>query len=225
MPVHLDAGTHAALVALARACGASLFIVLQAAFALSVSRFANEKDVTVATSIAGRGEPELEDLIGNFSDDVLMRVVVDEGDSVAGLISAVRTAALGAYAHPDVSNPRLERALGLDADVPWNPLFQATLILQRAGSGLGAQFPGLSIEAHQVPTIVAKHELEFSLNDHYDTDGAPMGVSGGLLYQTALFDDSTAKRVVDGFLAVLEDMASSPAMPVNNLGRAVSGGE
>ncbi|WP_127917303.1 non-ribosomal peptide synthase/polyketide synthase [Prescottella agglutinans] len=208
VPVHLDADTHAALVALARECGASLFMVLQAAFALCVSRFANEKDVTVATSIAGRGEPELDDLIGNFSDDVLMRVVVDEGDSVADLVAAVRAAALGAYAHPDVSNPRLERALGLDPGAPYNPLFQVTLILQRAVDGLAAEFPGLSIEQHPVPTTVAKHELEFSLNDRYDSLGVPMGVTGGLLYQTALFDESTAQGFVDRFVSVLRTMAA-----------------
>ncbi len=208
LPVHLDADTHAGLVSLARECGASLFMVLQAAFALCVSRFANEQDVTVATSIAGRGEPELDDLVGNFSDDVLMRVVVDERQSVADLVAAVRSAALGAYANPDVSNPRLERALGLDPDAPYNPLFQVTLILQRAADGLAAQFPGLSIEPHPVPTTVAKHELEFSLNDHYDAFGVPTGVTGGLLYQTALFDESTAQSVVERFVSVLRTMAA-----------------
>ncbi|MDH6281627.1 non-ribosomal peptide synthase/polyketide synthase [Prescottella agglutinans] len=208
IPVHLDAETHAALVSLARECGASLFMVLQAAFALCVSRFANEKDVTVATSIAGRGEPELDDLVGNFSDDVLMRVVVDEGQSVADLVAAVRSAALAAYANPDVSNPRLERALGLDPNSSYNPLFQVTLILQRAADGLAADFPGLSIEQHPVPTTVAKHELEFSLNDHYDSVGVPTGVTGGLLYQTALFDESTAQSFVERFVSVLRTMAA-----------------
>jgi len=217
VPVHLDADTHAALVALARECGASLFMVLQAAFALCVSRFADEKDVTVATSIAGRGEPELDDMVGNFSDDVLMRVVIDESQSIGDLIAAVRSAALGAYAHPDVSNPRLERALGLDSGVPHNPLFQVTLILQRAADGMAAEFPGLSIEPHPVPTTVAKHELEFSLNDHYDSLGVPTGVTGGLLYQTALFDESTAQGFVRRFVAVLRAMAVDAAAPIGTL--------
>ncbi|WP_420880525.1 non-ribosomal peptide synthase/polyketide synthase [Rhodococcus sp. (in: high G+C Gram-positive bacteria)] len=217
VPVQVDADTHASLVAVARACGASLFMVLQAAFALCVSRFANEKDVTVATSIAGRGEPELDDVVGNFSDDVLMRVVVDEESTFADLVAEVRRAALGAYAHPDVSNPRLEQALGLDPDAAHNPLFQVTLILQRASEGLTADFPGLSIAQHPVPPAVAKHELEFSLNDHYDDADVPMGVTGGLLYQTALFDESTARGFVRRFTALLAAVTVDTSAPIGTL--------
>ncbi|MFC9516515.1 non-ribosomal peptide synthase/polyketide synthase [Nocardiaceae bacterium NPDC056970] len=217
LPVHIDADTHAALVAAARECGASLFMVLQAAFALGVSRFANEKDVTLATSIAGRGEPELDDVVGNFSDDVLMRVVVDEEDTFADLVATVRTAALGAYANPDVSNPRLEQALGLDSDASHNPLFQVTMILQRASEGLSADFPGLSIAQHPVPATVAKHELEFSLNDRYDDAGVPMGVTGGLLYQTALFDESTARGFVERFTSLLAGITADTSVPIGTL--------
>ncbi|WP_165497174.1 non-ribosomal peptide synthase/polyketide synthase [Rhodococcus sp. ABRD24] len=222
LPIEIDADTHVALAAAARECGASLFMVLQAAFALCVSRFAYEKDITLATSIAGRGEPVLDDVVGNFSDDVLMRVIVDETETFTNLVADVRTAALGAYAHPDVSNPRLERALDIDAEVPFNPLFQVTLILQRASSGLTADFPGLSITEHPVPVTVAKHELEFSLNDHYGLDGAPAGISGGLLYQTALFDESTAQGIVEQFGAVLRDIGSVPHAVLRGLGSSES---
>ncbi|NKS63372.1 amino acid adenylation domain-containing protein [Rhodococcus hoagii] len=218
LPVHIDAATHAALVAAAHECGASLFMVLQAAFALSVSRFANEKDVTVATSIAGRGEPELDDVVGNFSDDVLMRVVVDEEETFADLVAEVRAAALGAYANPDVSNPRLERALGLECEAANNPLFQVTLILQRAKEGLAADFPGLSIAQHPVPVTVAKHELEFSLNDRYDAVGVPMGVTGGLLYRTKLFDESTAQGFVEQFTALLAAIVEDTSARIGTLG-------
>ncbi|MFD3701675.1 condensation domain-containing protein [Nocardia sp. NPDC058658] len=54
LPVSFDAATHAGLLRLAQDGRASLFMVLQAAFALTVGAFARSADVTVATAISGR---------------------------------------------------------------------------------------------------------------------------------------------------------------------------
>ncbi|WP_169588536.1 non-ribosomal peptide synthase/polyketide synthase [Antrihabitans stalactiti] len=224
VPVRVDPATHSALVALAQRSGASLFMVLQAAFALCVSRFADQSDVTVATSVGGRDEPQLDGLVGNFSDDVLLRVRVDESATFATLLAAVRDSALAGYAHPDVSAPRLEAALGLEPSGPYNPLFQVTLILQRPSEPIVLDVPGMRIAPYDLATTVSKHELEFSLNDHYDETGAPTGIGGGLLYATALFDESTAQRVVDRFGAILEAIADEPNAALMDIDESMRSG-
>ncbi|WP_168702514.1 non-ribosomal peptide synthetase, partial [Gordonia paraffinivorans] len=60
----IDAQTHERLLDLARSHGASLFMVLHSAFALTLSKLSRETDIAIGTPVAGRGEQVLDDLVG-----------------------------------------------------------------------------------------------------------------------------------------------------------------
>ncbi|MFC6010546.1 condensation domain-containing protein [Nocardia lasii] len=214
LPISFDAATHAGLLRLAQEARASLFMVLQAAFAVTVGEFARSADVTVATAVSGRDHRLLDDLVGNFSDDILMRIRLDRAGDVGELIDQVRRVALAAYAHPDTPNPRLKRCLLQDAALP---LFQATLILQRADAPRTAEAPAaqaLSITEVPIGVIRAKHDLEFGLTDHYDAVGAPAGVDGAFIYPIARFDEATAQAFVARFRAVVALLADGYRGPL-----------
>ncbi|WP_280342358.1 condensation domain-containing protein [Nocardia neocaledoniensis] len=221
VPVAFDARTHAGLLLLAQQRRASLFMVLQAAFALAVGAFARSADVTVATAVPGRDHRLLDDLVGNFSDDVLLRVRLDRAGDVDELVDQVRRVALAAYAHPDTPAPRLKRCLLQDAALP---LFQATLILQRARASHPepAAAPGLSITEVPTGVVRAKHDLEFGLTDRYDPAGAPAGIDGSFRYPIARFDDDTARRFVDRFTAIARLLAEGYRGPLPALLAATS---
>ncbi|MFJ4651938.1 condensation domain-containing protein [Nocardia sp. NPDC088792] len=226
IPMRFDAGVHRGLLARARQAGASPFMVLQAAFAISVATFAAAADVTVATAVSGRDDPLLADLVGNLADDVLMRIRLDRAGDIGDLLEQVRRVALAAFANPDTSNPRLQRCLPQD---PGHPLFQATLILQRddAVPAAGTGVSGLAITEIPTGVIRAKHDLEFSLTEHYDHTGAPAGIDGPFLYPTARFTRDTAADFVEKFRATVELIADGYAGPVAALldgapGRRVS---
>ncbi|WP_043651409.1 condensation domain-containing protein [Nocardia thailandica] len=215
LPVSLPPRVHAGLLALARQGQASLLMVLQAAFALSVGAFARCADVTVATAVSGRDHRLLDDLVGNFSDDVLLRVRLDRSADVDELLDQVRRVALAAYAHPDTPNPRLKRCLMQDARLP---LFQATLILQRADAARVARAdtaaPGLSVSEVPTGVVRAKHDLEFGLTEHYDPAGAPAGIDGAFLYPLARFDRATVRSFLRRFEAVVEMLAGGYRGPL-----------
>ncbi|TLG15557.1 non-ribosomal peptide synthetase [Nocardia cyriacigeorgica] len=204
---------HAALLDRAQRGRVSLLMVLQAAFAVCVGWFGRSDDVTVATAVSGRDHRLLDDLVGNFADDVLLRIRLDRAGDMDELIDQVRRMALAAFAHPDTPNPRLKRCLPEDARTP---LFQATLILERA---VAAQAPA---GGAQEPTVTevpvgpprAKHDLEFGLVERYDDAGAPAGVDGVFLYPTALFDPGTAESFVARFDAVVRALAAGYRGPI-----------
>ena len=52
---------------------ASMFMVLQAAFALLLGRWSNERDIVIGTPVAGRERTELEPLIGFFINSLVLR--------------------------------------------------------------------------------------------------------------------------------------------------------
>ncbi len=212
--VAFDAETHRRLLDRAQQARGSLFMVLQTAFALAMGAFTGCADVTVATAVAGRDHRLLTDLVGNFSDDVLMRVRLDRAADVGDLIDQVRRLSLAGFAHPDTPNPRLLRSLAQDAAAP---LFQATLILQRGAAETGDEPDGLSITEVPAGVRFAKHDFEFGLAERYDAAGAPAGIDGGLLYPVALFDRATVAGFVDLFAETVKRLADGCQGPLSAL--------
>ena len=77
VPFSIGADLHGRLVELARRANCTLFMVVHAAFAALLSRLSGTTDIAVGTPIAGRGEIELDDLIGMFVNTLVLRAVVE----------------------------------------------------------------------------------------------------------------------------------------------------
>jgi Condensation domain len=114
LPVAVAAGLSAALADLGRRRGATLYMVLVAAFQLLLSRWSGQQDVVVGSPIAGRTHRQTEGLIGLFVNTLLIRTDVPGETSFYELLDRVKETALGAYAHQDVPGDvrAAERAAG-----------------------------------------------------------------------------------------------------------------
>lgn len=97
----LDRETCEALRALARANGATLFIVLFAAYAAMLRAFVGSSDLVIATFVSGRvGEPE--QLIGTCINTVPVRLRLEHRSTSTELIGAVKTGWWPARQHQSV---------------------------------------------------------------------------------------------------------------------------
>lgn len=99
------------LRALARSRGATLFMVLLAAYAVVLSRWCRQKDIVIGTPIAGRTQPELENLIGFFVNMLALRIDLSGNPGVGTLIERVREAAVRAFTNQDLPFAKLVAAL------------------------------------------------------------------------------------------------------------------
>ncbi|WP_240930238.1 non-ribosomal peptide synthetase, partial [Streptomyces coryli] len=217
VPLQVDAQTHAGLAQVAQQGSATLFMVAQAAVGLLLSRVGAGSEIPLGTAIAGRGDAALDDLVGFFVNTLVLRTDVSGDPSFTELLSRVREADLGAYAHQDVPFERLVEDLNPSRSLSRNPLFQVMLALQAAGEERW-ELPGLDVEPMSATGDgAARFDLSVTLVEQRDEGGAPAGIFGGILYATDLFDEVTARALADRLVRVLEQVAARPDARVSEI--------
>ena len=111
MPFGLDAALTASLSALSRRQGASLFMMVLAAFTGLLRRHTGRGDFPVATITAGRTRAELEPLVGYFTNTLVIRAAAGGDPGFGELLARTRGATLAAYDHQDLPFSFLVEAL------------------------------------------------------------------------------------------------------------------
>ncbi|HET9229602.1 MAG TPA: condensation domain-containing protein, partial [Thermoanaerobaculia bacterium] len=96
-PLRLGSGLAQRLHTLARHEGATLFMLLLAAFDALLARLSGQSDVLVASPVAGRGRTELEGMVGFFVNTVVLRADLGDDPSFEELVRQVRKTALAAF--------------------------------------------------------------------------------------------------------------------------------
>ncbi|WP_405486127.1 non-ribosomal peptide synthase/polyketide synthase [Nocardia sp. NBC_00511] len=212
----LDADLHRRLTELGRTHGATLFMVLHAAWALLLARLSGTADIAVGTPVAGRGEHELDDLVGMFVNTLVLRTAVDPNADFTTLLAGVREADLAAFSHADVPFERLVEALDPVRSTARHALFQVGFSFNNVETA-ELELDGLRVGAADFETVISQFDLHLVIADRYTADGAPAGLSAQLTYATALFDESTASGFAERLRRVLNAVALTPAAPVGDL--------
>ncbi|MET8842354.1 amino acid adenylation domain-containing protein [Streptomyces rubiginosohelvolus] len=215
-PLHIDAELHRGLSALARQHGATLFMVMHAALAATLTRLGAGTDIPVGTPVAGRNDEGLDDLVGFFVNTLVLRTDTSGDPSFARLLAQVRESDLAAYAHQDVPFERVVDAVNPGRSLARQPLFQVMLALQNT-PGAALELPGLEIDAEPVPVEVARFDLTVHLHETRSPDGEAGGIEGSVEYSTELFDPATAHRIAATLVRLLAAAVADPDRPIKAL--------
>ncbi|WP_329126861.1 non-ribosomal peptide synthetase [Streptomyces sp. NBC_01465] len=204
---HVDLELEPELVAgigkLAGECGGTAPMVAQAALAVLLHHFGAGNDLTIGSPIEGRGDEQLEDLIGFFANTWVLRVDLSQNPTFSDLLLQVRNRALGAYDNQDVPFEHLVDLLNPDRTTAYQPLFQVMLAWQFAWSQI--EVPGLEVTPVPLGTETAKFDLFFNIVP--DPSGRAYG---RLEYATELFDHTTAVSLVERYVRVLRQVVADP---------------
>lgn len=206
----LDPELMPATRSLAAEEGATPFMVLLAAFVALLSRWSGKRDILTGSPIANRGRPELEHLIGFFSNTIVLRVRLEDDPSFRELVRRARASAIGAYEHQDLPFEKLVEELRPPRDPGRNPIFQVNFRVQSAPAD-SLSLPDVEITPFELDVGFSRFDLAMDLQmraEHF---------SGYLEYNRALFDPSTVTRLAGRFLVLLADALARPDVPVCDL--------
>lgn len=199
-----------ALEALARAEGATPFMVLLAGLSLLLQRSTGSEDVLVGVPAAGRDRGGLEGLVGFFVNTLVVRVQLHGDPSFRELLARVRERCLAAYAHQDVPFEKLVEALQPHRVGGHQPFFQVMLALQHPPAS--AVTPGgLRWRLSEADIQIAPFDLTWNLWE------SEKGLEGTLLYDSSLFEPSTIDRLVEDFNALLNEVSAAPERRLSRL--------
>ncbi|WP_460746330.1 condensation domain-containing protein, partial [Nocardia goodfellowii] len=214
--LRIDAATHQALIELARAEGATLFMVVHTALAVLLARLSGSDDIAIGTPMAGRGEAVLDDLIGMFVNTLVFRTKVDPGEPFTELLSRQRDIDIQAFAHADVPFERLVEVLNPVRSTARHPLFQVGLSFQNLAQS-SLELPGLTVAGVEIDTKLSQFDLHLIATDRYGATGDAEGITGFFTYATDMFDHDTVRGFVDRFARLLGEIVATPRTPVGDI--------
>ncbi|WP_281203447.1 non-ribosomal peptide synthetase [Nocardiopsis trehalosi] len=210
--VRVPADLARAVADLARARGATPFMVVQAAVAALLHRMGGGDDIPLGTPATTRTDAALHDAVGMYLTTLVLRTDLSGTPAFGDVVDRARTTALSAFAHADLPFDRVVEAVNPPRAAGRNPLFQTMVTHQtrpdRAGTVLGAD-----AEVDDGALRTARFDLEF---EYVETPGAA-AADLTVRYAADRFDPATAAELADRLLRLLAAGTAHPERPVADL--------
>jgi hypothetical protein len=188
----------------------SLFMTLLAAFNTLLYRYTGQADILVAAHIAGRNRVEVQELIGFFLNNLVLRANLSGNPSFKELLKLERDTVLEAFAHQDVPFLKLVETFNPQEDLSRSPLVQVLFVLENTPAPTLA-FSNLALSFMSSGTGTATRDLILAVTEDNGELTALFN------YNADLFKAETMKRMLSNYQALLEDIVAEPERRLSDL--------
>jgi amino acid adenylation domain-containing protein len=199
-----------ALRAVSRSESATLYMTLLGAFQVLLARYSGQTDICIGTPTAFRIRKETEHLIGSFLNSLVMRTDLSGDPTFRELLARVRDTALGAYEHQHLPFERVIEVVQPQRSLSYSPLFQVLFQLRNFPE-ISARLDGVEVSKLEFDSGTAQVDLTLEVTE------SERGLDCVLVYNTSLFDQSTARRMLGHFATLLEGIALNPGARIAEL--------
>ncbi|MEK7990857.1 MAG: amino acid adenylation domain-containing protein [Thiotrichaceae bacterium] len=219
----VDAKMTRALKAMVKASGTTLYTLLLASFHVLLHRYTQQDDILVGSPSAGRCHANFDDIVGYFTNMLVLRTNLAENPSFDEFLTQVQQTVLEALEHQHYPFQRLVEKLLQDRDPSRSPLFQVMFGLQKPHrlpecapfvlkeKGANMDLGDLHLESKALEQKIAQFDISLLM---VEIDG---GLVGSWEYNTDLFKPETAQRMVTHFETLLAAIIDNSKLKISEL--------
>jgi len=180
----------------------SPFMVLLAALQCLLCRYSVQQDIGVASCVANRQSPQVENLVGHFSNHVIFRTSLADNPTFREVLLQVRKTTLTAYSYQDFPFGSLLEQLETASGARRNNIFQALLVLTETPREKWS-FSGLDVRLLPLDVGTTAYDLIvwLKMEERLEVD---------LQYNSDLFEATTMRQMLADYGAVLDVMSKNP---------------
>ncbi len=183
------------------------FMTLLAVFKVLLFRYTRQTDISLGTPIAGRPVQEIENLIGLFTNTLVLRTDLSGNPPFRQLVARVREVCLGALSHQELPFEKLVEELHPERDPSRHPLFQVMFAFNNTPL-TPISLQNVDCQFIQFDRAAARFDLNLMIEER---DGA---LHCMMEFSTELFDSKQIKRLLGHYQNILRQVLADPDVAI-----------
>ncbi|WP_050900457.1 non-ribosomal peptide synthetase [Paenibacillus elgii] len=210
----IDKAKAERLLQIAEDTGATLYMLLLAAYTILLHKYSGQEDVIVGTPVAGRTHADVEPIVGMFVNSLAIRSYPAGDKPFLSYIEEIKETTLQAFDNQDYPLEGLLEKVQVAWDQGRNPLFDTMFVLQNADDPI-THFDELPAEAYAFKHTIAKFDLTLEIALENDT------LNGLFEYCTKLFTQNMIDNFAQDFVEIVSQICERPYTLIKDI--ALSG--
>ena len=203
----LDPVISQRLEKVARQEGATYFVIRLAALAALLAEKAGPHDVVLGAYVSGRNRVELQNMLGDFANQVMLRLRCDPRQSFRQWLRQVRKSAAEAQARAAIPCERLREQLhSRGVSLP-----DIRVVFTVSEHTSPVCFGGLEVTWLKRRVEGMPWGFCITVDQHHDEHGCRAS------FDTRIYDPSRARKWLDRFVRLLDAASADPDLPVGKL--------
>lgn len=192
--------------------GNTLYIYLQTAFSWVLSRYSDQTDFCLGSSVANRRREELSGLVGPLLNTLVLRQNLADDPDFSASLARTRQCTAEAFDHQDLPFEQLTELLELPRNPLHSPLFQVMFVHVALPASQQIELPGTRAELVEPAQQHARFDLTLRV-----VEPAAGHISLALEYSSELFDQATAVQLLAHLQQTLNQTLANPALRLSQL--------
>ncbi|WNZ65718.1 LLM class flavin-dependent oxidoreductase [Myxococcus sp. MxC21-1] len=218
MPVSFSAALSREVAEFGKRESYTPYMMVLAAWQALLHRYSGQTDIIVGTPIGNRTRPELLPLIGYVAHSAAFRTSFADDPTFLELLARVRQEVNDVQLRPDVPFEHLVEALVPGKDIGRGRLTDTIFVFHTTVGGTAAALELTGVRGTMVEVPDAPVQWGATLSDLSLVLGDDAGrISGALEYATELFDEATARRIVEHLQVLLGSALARPSERISRL--------
>jgi len=193
----------------------TLFILLLAVFNVLLSKITRQEDIIVGTVVVGRRHSDLQQIVGLFVNQLVLRNFPREEKTFTQFLKEVKTSALEAFESQEYSFEDLLSCLPLPKDPSRHPLFDVLFSLHKLAGDyqkeLHSRIGALMTKKYSYQSSTVKYDMVISCLEKEET------LNLILEYATSLFKKDTMERFMEYFKEIIHQVLSNKHIQLKDI--------